>query len=620
MKPWAIFVAAIVAVLFTVGPASVQPSPRARLTENDAKVKALVAQMTLAEKIGQMTQPDQDFMTDPTDIETLFLGSVLSGGSSDPKEGNEVEHWRAMAERYQGHARRTRLKIPLLYGVDAVHGHSNVLGAVIFPHNIGLGATRDAKLVEEVSRVTALEVRATGIHWAFAPCVAVPQDERWGRAYEGFSEDPELVALLGRAAVRGLQGAQLGESNRVLACSKHFVGDGGTRWGTGTAFVDEKNPAKGRYPLDRGDVALGEAELRKTHLPGYVSTIDEGVGSVMISFNSWNGVKASASRRLITEILKGELRFEGLVVSDWKAIEEIPGTHREQVKAGVEAGMDMFMVPDGHRKFIADLTDLVNKGDVKMARIDDAVTRILRVKFALGLMDGEAALTADRTLADSVGSRPHREVARRAVRQSLVLLKNDKKALPLSKAAKKIVVAGAAADDLGIQCGGWTIGWQGGPGPLTTGTTVFAAVRQAVSVKTDVIFSRDGAGAAGADAAVVVIAEEPYAEMKGDRSDLSLRAADLEMLARVKKAGVPTVLVLMSGRPMILGSASTDADAILAAWLPGTEGAGIADVLFGDHPPTGKLPFSWPASMDQLPINAGDGKTPQFAYGFGLGY
>jgi len=618
MKSWATFVATLASVLIAAG--WLQSSPRARLTEHDAKVKALLAQMTLAEKVGQMTQADQEFMPDPTDIETYFLGSVLSGGSSDPKEGNEVEHWRAMVDRYQGHARRTRLKIPLIYGVDAVHGHNNVLGAVVFPHNVGLGATRDAKLVEEVSRVTAREVRATNIHWAFAPCVAVPRDDRWGRAYEGFSEDPELVATLGRAAVRGLQGERLTDKDRVLACAKHFAGDGGTQWGTGTAFIDEKNPSKGRHPVDRGDVTLSEEELRKIHLPGYLTTIDEGVGSVMISFNSWKGVKASASKRLVTEILKGELKFEGLVVSDWKAIEEIPGTHREQVKAGVEAGMDMFMAPDGYKKFIADLTDLVNKGEVPMARIDDAVTRILRVKFALGLMDGEAALAGDRALADTVGSRPHRDVARRAVRQSLVLLKNDKKALPLSKTAKKIVVAGAAADDLGAQCGGWTIGWQGGHGPLTTGTTVLGAVRQAVSVKTDVVYSRDGSNVAGADAVVVVVAEEPYAEMKGDRTDLSLAAADLQMIANAKKAGVPTVFVLISGRPMVLGSAATDADAILAAWLPGTEGSGIADVLFGDYKPTGKLSFSWPGSMEQVPVNVGDGKTPQFPYGFGLTY
>ena len=612
MKSWATLVAAMAVLL--------QPAPRNPLTEHDGEVKVLLSKMTLAEKIGQMTQADQEFMADPADIETYLLGSVLSGGSSDPREGNEVEHWRAMVERYQGHARRTRLKIPLLYGVDAVHGHNNVLGGVVFPHNVGLGATRDAELVEEIGRLTAREVRATAIHWAFAPCVAVPRDDRWGRVYEGFSEDPELVAKLGRAAVRGLQGERLGGRDRVLACAKHFVGDGGTRWDTGTAALEDTTPAKGRHPIDRGDVAMSEAELRRLHLPGYLAAIDEGVGSVMVSYNSWNGVKASASHRLLTGLLKEELGFRGLVVSDWNAIDELPGDARAQVKASVEAGIDMFMVPDKYKRFIETLRDLVEKGEVPMARIDDAVTRVLRVKYAMGLMDGGSALEADRALADTVGSRAHREVARRAVRQSLVLLKNEKRALPLARTAKRLLVAGRAADDLGVQCGGWTITWQGGRGPTTAGTTVYGALRQAASAKTEVVFSVDGSGAAGADAAVVVIAEEPYAEFKGDRRDLSLASADLDVLARVKKTGVPTILILLSGRPVILGPAEETADAIVAAWLPGSEGSGIADVLFGLHVPTGKLPYSWPRSMDQVPINVGDGQTPLFPYGFGLGY
>lgn len=612
MKLWAPLIPAVAVLL--------SPATRSPLTEHDADVKALLSTMTVAEKIGQMTQADQEYMADPTDIETYLLGSVLSGGSSDPRAGNEVEHWRAMVERYQGHARRTRLKIPLLYGVDAVHGHSNVVGAVIFPHNIGLGAARDAALVEEVGRLTAREVRATAIHWAFAPCVAVPRDDRWGRVYEGFSEDPDLVALLGRAAVRGLQGARLGEKDRVLACAKHFVGDGGTRWDTGTAAQDEAVPAKGRHPIDRGDVAMTEGELRRLHLPGYLAAIDAGVGSVMVSYNSWNGVKASASRRLITELLKEELGFAGLVVSDWNAIDELPGDYRAQVKVSVEAGIDMFMVPDKYKKFIETLRDLVDKGEVPMARIDDAVTRVLRVKYAVGLMDREPAVEADRALAETVGSRAHREVARRAVRQSVVLLKNEKHALPLPRSAKRLLVAGRAADDLGAQCGGWTITWQGGHGPITPGTTVYGALRQAASAKTEIVHSPDGSNAAGADAAVVVVAEEPYAEFKGDRKDLHLAAADVEVLERVKKSGVPTVLVLLSGRPLVLGRAAETADAIVAAWLPGSEGSGIADVLFGDHPPTGKLPYSWPRAMDQVPINVGDGQTPLFPYGFGLTY
>ena len=598
-------------------PAIAAPAP---LAAHDERAKALLAQMTLDEKIGQMTQADQGSLGDLSDVEALFLGSVLSGGSSDPAEGNSVEHWRDLYERCQARARRTRLKIPLLYGIDAVHGHNNVVGAVVFPHNIGLGATRDAALVEEIGRITALEVRATGIEWAFAPCVAVPRDDRWGRTYEGFSEDPDLVARLGAAAVRGLQGARLGARDRVLACAKHFVGDGGTGWGTGTTLIDAKDPARGRHPLDRGDVALSEAELRRLHLPGYLTALEAGVGSVMISYNSWNGTKASGSHRLVTGILKDELRFAGLVVSDWNALDELPGPHAAQVKAGVMAGIDMFMVPEKYKAFIATLRGLVQSGEVPMARIDDAVLRILRVKLAMGLLDGEAALTADRALADRVGSRVHREVARCAVRQSLVLLKNDRRTLPLARNLKRLVVAGAAADDLGAQCGGWTITWQGAHGPVTSGTTVYGALRQAASAKAEVVFSPDGSAAAGADAAVVVVAETPYAEFRGDRADLALPRADLELLARVKKSGVPTTLVILSGRPMILGSALDTADAVVAAWLPGSEGAGVADVLFGDHPPGGKLSFSWPRSMDQGPVNAGDGKDPLFAFGYGLSY
>jgi beta-glucosidase len=582
----------------------------AKPSTGGTRAAALLARMTLDEKIGQMTQADQASLGDLAKIETLALGSVLSGGSSDPAEGNDVDAWRALYARCQARAQRTRLKIPLLYGIDAVHGHSNVVGAVIFPHHVGLGATRDAALVEEIGRITAREVRATGIEWAFAPCVAVPQDDRWGRTYEGFSEDPELVALLGAAEVRGLQGARLGEPGGVLACAKHFVGDGGTTFGTGTSGS----------PVDRGNVRLSEADLRQIHLPGYVSALQAGVGSVMVSYNSWNGTKASASRRLITEVLKGELGFPGIVVSDWNALDELPGAYREQVKAGVLAGIDMFMVPDKYEAFIAALRDLVQAGEVPMARVDDAVLRILRVKETLGLLDGRDHCTVDPGGAEAVGSRAHREVARRAVRESLVLLKNDAHALPLARSARRIVVAGAAADDLGTQCGGWTITWQGGHGPVTTGTTVYGALRQAASAKTEVVFSPDGSAAPGADAAVVVVAEEPYAEFKGDRTDLSLPAADVDLVARVKRAGVPTVLVVLSGRPVVLGSALTTADAVVAAWLPGSEGAGVADVLFGAHAPSGKLPYTWPRATEQEPIGAGDGKDALFPLGYGLTY
>ncbi len=593
------------------------PPAQLRLKTFDAQIQALLSTMTLDEKVGQMTQPDQEFIKDPADVGTLFIGSVLSGGGSDPAT-NTVEDWTAMYERFQAHAVTTRLKIPLLYGVDAVHGHNNVIGAVVFPHNIGLGASRNAQLVEEVSRITAKEVRATGINWAFAPCVTVPRDERWGRTYEGFSEDPALVAELGEAAVRGLQGDDLTSPLRVLACAKHFVGDGGTVFGSG---LPNKEQPGGRFPLDQGDMKLSEAEVRRIHLPGYLTAIRAGVASIMPSYNSWNGEKMSGSRYWLTDVLKTELGFEGFLISDYNALDQLPGDRAAQVERSINAGMDMVMVPQHYREFIAALKSVVTSGRVPMARIDDAVTRILRVKFAMGLMDPAFSPKADRSLLDSFGSAAHRAVARQAVRESVVLLKNDRAALPVRSGFKRIHVAGAAANDLGIQCGGWTIDWQGKRGGLTTGTTVLAAIEQRAGKQTRVTYSADGSGVAGADLAVVVIGEAPHAEFFGDRRDLSLPKDDVAMVSAARQAGVPVVVVLLSGRPLILGEALSQADAFVAAWLPGTEGLGVADVLFGAYKPTGKLPMSWPRTLEQLPINKGDQPyDPLFPYGFGLSY
>jgi beta-glucosidase len=596
--------------------AAAPPAARKQLSAYDAQAKALLARMTLEEKVGQMTQPEQDKLSDLKDVQTYFLGSVLSGGGSDPKAGNSLQAWTDMYDALQKQALQTRLKIPILFGVDAVHGHNNVLGAVVFPHQIGLGATRDAKLVEEVERITALETRATGIQWSFSPCIAVARDERWGRTYESFSEEPSLVAELGAAAVRGLQGERLDDPLRVLACAKHYVGDGGTTWGTG---LHAGQPEGKR--LDQGDTRMSEAELRRIHLAGYPKAIAAGVGSIMPSYSSWNGEKVSGSKRLLTDILKTELGFEGFLISDYNALDQLPGDRRAQVKQSINAGMDMVMVPEKYKEFYGTLKDLAEKGDVPMSRIDDAVLRILRVKYAMGLMDASRSQLADRSLHARFGSPAHREVARRAVRQSLVLLKNDKKTLPLAKTAKRILVAGRNADDIGNQAGGWTIEWQGQSGRVTTGgTTVLAAIKGAAKGG-EVTFSKDGSGAAGADVGVVVVGETPYAEFKGDSTDLSLAKEDLAAIANVKKAGIPVVVVVISGRPVILGEAATQADALVAAWLPGTEGQGVADVLFGDYKPTGMLPFTWPRAMDQIPINVGDPKyDPLFPYGFGLSW
>lgn len=592
----------------------------------DAKVDAVLADMTLEEKVGQMTQADMSYIKDETDIATYFLGSVLSGGGSDPSPENTLEDWRAMVERFQAQATSTRLGIPLLYGVDAVHGHSNVVGAVIFPHNIGLGATRDADLVERINRATALEVRATGINWNFAPCLAVARDIRWGRTYESFSEEPDVVTELGVAAVRGLQGAGLADPKGVLGCAKHWVADGGTTFGTGApkdnvpdsvfAETGRVDPNLDRWPLDRGDTQLSEEDLRRIHIAPYLPSLDAGVASIMPSFSSWNGEKLSGHKYLMTDVLKGELGFEGFLISDWAAIDDLPGDYMSDVVESINAGMDMVMVPDRYQEFYGNLVEAAKSGQVSMERIDDAVRRILRVKAAMGLLDEGATVTADRALEPILGNDEHRQLAREAVAKSLVVLQ-DSGVLPLQKDVARIHLVGKSADDLGNQCGGWTIQWQGQSGEITVGTTVLEAVQAAVSESTEVTFAADGSGAEGADLVIAVIGETPYSEMMGDRADLNLDEADRAAVATAAASGAPVVTVVISGRPMILGDVLEQSAAVVAAWLPGTEGAGVTDVLFGDVPATGRLAFTWPASMDQVGVHQGDeGYAPLFPFGY----
>jgi beta-glucosidase len=582
------------------------------LSSFDPQIKPLLAQMTLAEKIGQMTQPEHSTRLEgSSDVQDLFIGSVLSGGGAKPDGDNNVTNWADLYDHYQAAALKTRLKIPIIYGIDALHGHNDVRGAVLYPHNIGLGCTRNPDLVEKIGRATAEEVRATGINWTFAPCVTVPQDERWGRTYEGYSEEPAVVQLLGAAAVRGLQGSSLADPLSIAACAKHFMGDGGTTVGTGQ-----------QQGLDQGDTRVDEATLRRIHLPGYISAVQAGVATIMPSYNSWNGVKCSGNKHLLTDILKDELGFQGFLISDYSAIAQITNDYKTAVGISINAGMDMAMEPNSYRQFIQSLTALVNEGTVPMSRIDDAVTRILRVKFALGLMDTNRSVFADRSLQKLFGSAAHRALAREAVRESLVLLKNDNQALPLSRQAARIAVAGKNANDIGNQCGGWTVEWQGRTGDVTTGgTTILEAIKNAASPGTQVTYSRDGTVAAGATVGMVVIGETPYAEYMGDQSDLTLAQVDRNVVANMKKAGIPVVVVLLSGRPMILGDVLNQADAVVAAWLPGTEGAGVADVLFGDYHPTGKLSFAWPKSMDQIPSHLGSANyDPLFKFGYGLTY
>jgi beta-glucosidase len=620
-----VFGAAICAFLLGFQFLSASSAPK-KLSSYDPQVKELLSKMTLEEKIGQMTQPEQDkVLATPGDMQKYFIGSVLSGGNSDPKEGNGLKAWTDLYDQVQNEALKTRLAIPILYGIDAVHGHNNVLGAVMFPHNIALGCTRNPALVEKIGQITAAEVRATGIQWAFGPCVTVPQDIRWGRTYEGYSEDPALVLKLAESAVRGIQG-DLINGPSIVACAKHYIGDGGTTASTqGRPGPGVAPGSGGRLLLDQGDTKVDEATLRRIHLQGYIAAIKAGVGSIMPSYSSWNGVKCSGSKRLLTEILKEELGFEGFLISDYNAIGQIkPNDYKASVETSVNAGMDMAMEPNNYRRFFDTLKELVTEGKVPMSRIDDAVTRILRVKFAFGLMDKNRSQLADRKLHSSFGSAEHRAVARDAVRKCLVLLKNEHKTLPVSKQVARIHVSGKSADNIGNQCGGWTVQWQGQTGNVKDlgGTTILAAIK-AAAPKTNVTYSLDGTGAEGATIGIVVVGERPYAEGVGDRSDLSLDREDVQAIANVKKAGIPVVVLLISGRPMIIKDALPQADAFMIAFLPGTEGQGVADVLFGDYKPTGKLSFSWPKSMDQLPLNMNapkDRYDPLFPYNYGLTY
>ncbi len=607
---WTCLVLPVMAVLPMIGAGSARAGDDIRDEDLAAVAKAddLLKAMTLDEKIGQMTQADLKAIKDQNDITRFALGSVLSGGDSDPDDITPAG-WARTHDELQSYALKSRLKVPLIYGIDAVHGHNNVDGAVIFPHNVGLGATRDPGLVEKAARVTALELVGTGIRWAFAPCLAVARDERWGRTYESFGENPELVREIGAAAVRGLQGPTLGDTTSVLACAKHFLGDGGTTHG-----------------VDQGNTQCDLATLKKIHLPGYLGAFQAGAGSVMPSYSSWNGKKMHGNRDLLTGLLKQELGFSGFIVSDWAAIDQLSRDYKTAIEHSINAGLDMVMIPSGpgqrnnYVDFIRLLKELVREGKVPESRIDDAARRILLVKARMHLFDHPCS---DPSLTSAVGSAEHRQVARQCVQKSLVLLKNEKRVLPVSKQARRIVLVGKAADDLGIQCGGWTIAWQGKTGRVTQGgTTLLAAMKQAVPSGTEVVHSPDGSGAAGADAVIVVIGERPYAEMRGDRRDLSLPAEDLAALKTAKAAGVPVATVVYSGRPVLLGPVLESSDAVLAAWLPGTEGAGIADVLLGDVKPTGKLPHSWPRSMDQVPCNLDDGTAadPLFPYGYGLSY
>jgi len=563
----------------------------------DQKVDSLLNLMTIDEKIGQMTQAERGMLDNINDIATYGLGSLLSGGGSAPNPNTQAA-WASMYDNFQNIALQSRLGIPLIYGVDAVHGHNNVYGAVIFPHNIGLGCTWNPNLVKSINKITAKEVAATGIDWTFAPCIAVPRDERWGRTYEGFGETAEIQQIMAEAAVVGLQGNDLSAPESILACAKHFVGDGGTTGGD-----------------DQGNTEILEQVLREIHMAGYVDAIDAGVGSVMASYNSWNGQKLHGHEYLLTDVLKNELGFEGFIVSDWKGVDQVDEDYREAIKRSINAGIDMVMVPDRYIYFISILKDLVANNEVSHERIDDAVRRILKQKFLLNLF--ENPLTNPEFAAD-FGSQMHRDTARKAVRESLVLLNAKHDVLPLQKNNQRILVAGSLANDLGALCGGWSISWQGSNGANTAGTNILNGLQHATE-SSEIIYDPLGNTSENIDVAVVVIGENPYAEGSGDRESLHFNDADINLIKKVKGNGIPVIAVLVSGRPLLISELLPYTDAVIATWLPGSEGGdGIADILFGDAEPSGKLSISWPKDMQYYPVNFGDyNYNPLYAYKHG---
>lgn len=591
----------------------------------EKRVNDLLATMTVEEKVGQVVQGDIATLT-PEDVRKYRLGSVLAGGNSDPGMRYDAApaDWLALADAFYDASMDTAgggKAIPVIFGIDAVHGQSNIVGATLFPHNIGLGATRNPELLRRIGEITAVETRTTGMEWAFAPTVAVPQDDRWGRSYEGYSESPDVVASFAGAMVEGLQGKvgspQFLDGRHVISSVKHFLGDGGT--------TDGK---------DQGDTKLTDADLARIHGAGYPPAIAAGAQAVMASFNSVNGERMHGNKRLLTDVLKGRMNFGGFVVGDWNGHGLVKDCTATNCPAAINAGLDMAMAPDSWKGFYESTLAAVKAGTIPTERLDDAVRRILRVKFRLGLF--EAGKPSTREVGgkfELLGSPEHRAVARQAVRESLVLLKNQDKVLPIDP-RKRILVAGDGANDMGKQAGGWTLNWQG------TGTkradypnadTIFEGIaQQAKAAGGEAMLSVDGKYAQKPDVAIVVFGENPYAEFQGDIPHLLYRPgndSDLDLLKRLKGEGIPVVAVFLSGRPLWVNREINASDAFVAAWLPGSEGAGVADVLLRkadgsvQHDFKGKLSFSWPRLATQYANNVGQKDyDPLFAFGFGLTY
>ncbi|XAR55890.1 Glucan 1,3-beta-glucosidase [Bertholletia excelsa] len=583
----------------------------------NVRIRDLMKRMTLEEKIGQMMQLER-MKVDAEMMRNYSIGSLLSGGGSVPRPQATAEDWINMVNGYQKGSLSSRLGIPMLYGIDAIHGHNNVYKATIFPHNIGLGATRDPELVKKIGAATALEVRATGIPYTFAPCIAVCRDPRWGRCYESYSEDHKVVQQM-TEIIFGLQGEipsnsrkgvpYVGAKDKVVACAKHFVGDGGTING-----IDENN------------TVINWQGLRNIHLPAYYNSIMKGVSTVMVSYSSWNGKKMHANVDLITGYLKNTLKFRGFVISDFEGVDKITSppdaNYTYSVHTAIQAGIDMIMGVHSPQEFLDIVKMLVEKNFIPITRINDAVRRILRVKFVAGIFENPLA---DLSLASHLGSQAHRDLAREAVRKSLVLLKNGKNGknvLPLPKKTSKILVAGTHANNLGNQCGGWTITWQGVSGNITAGTTILDAIYKTMHPGTEIVYKEtpdsEFVKSSKFSYAIVVVGEPPYAEFMGDNLNLTIPEPGLSTIKNVC-GGVKCVVILLSGRPLVIEPYLSSIDALVAAWLPGTEGQGVADVLFGDYGFTGKLPRTWFRTVDQLPMNVGDPHyDPLFTFGFGL--
>ncbi|MDV7186048.1 glycoside hydrolase family 3 N-terminal domain-containing protein [Lutibacter sp. TH_r2] len=569
----------------------------------EQKVDSLLALMTLEEKIGQMSQVRHFWDIKDGDVTSKFIGSIIH--TDGPNPGESAVDWQARFMELQKEALATRLSIPLLFGVDAVHGQNTFEGATIFPHNIGLGATQNTKLVEEAARITAIESQATGFNWVFSPCVAIPYNEKWGRVYEAFSESTDLTVELTKASIKGHQG-NLADKTSVMATAKHFVGDGATDNG-----------------VEGGITTLNAAEVNKRLLPPYRAAVKSGVGAIMTSFNSYENVSMHAHKALITDTLKVGMNFDGIVVSDWKGYSRF-GKHTI-----INAGVDMIMAVDGDLDFFqSDLKKAVDSSKVSKQRIDDAVKRILRQKFRLGLFENPFPT---KSLIKEIGKKEHRVIAKQAVRESLVLLKNEENILPINKKTKKIVVVGEHANNTGLQSGGWTISWQGKKESYKGATTILDGIKK-LSQGT-IIYDKDGTGNYfDADVAIIVVGEPPYAEFFGDiKKDsplqlaLTLSKTHQKYIKTYTDKGVKVITVLISGRPLVVTNQLKQSKAFVAAWLPGSEGEGIAEVLFGDYNFKGKLPHSWPKFVKDFKGKYGpnfwdSSIEPLFPFGFGLQY